>query len=187
MLFLPTALPGVVLIEPVVHGDERGFFLESYHAERFAEAGLPSHFAQDNHSRSSKGILRGLHYQEPHPQGKLARVVRGAVFDVAVDIRRGSPFFGRWVGCELSEDNKRMLWIPPGFAHGFYVLSAVADFLYKCTETFHPEADRSILWNDPDIGIAWPLDGEPVLSAKDGRGSLLRNAEPLPACESASG
>jgi dTDP-4-dehydrorhamnose 3,5-epimerase len=173
-----TALPGVKLLTPRVFGDDRGFFLESWNARVFAEAGLDVPFVQDNHSRSAKGVLRGLHYQLSNPQGKLVRVTSGAVFDVAVDIRRSSPHFGRWTGHVLSVDNKAMLWIPPGFAHGFLVLSDSADFLYKCTTLYDPPSDRSLAWDDPDIGIDWPLDGmTPLLSAKDAAAPRLAGAE----------
>ena len=173
-----TDLPEVMIIEPKVFGDARGFFLESFNAKAFAEAtGVNLPFVQDNHSRSAQGVLRGLHYQIKQAQGKLVRVVRGAVFDVAVDVRRSSPNFGHWVGVELSEDNNRQLWVPPGFAHGFLVLSASADFLYKTTDYYAPEHERSVLWNDPAIGIDWPLLGEPLLSGKDKVGALLKDAE----------
>ncbi|TVO68115.1 dTDP-4-dehydrorhamnose 3,5-epimerase [Denitromonas ohlonensis] len=173
-----TDLPEVMIIEPKVFGDARGFFLESFNAKAFAEAtGVDLPFVQDNHSRSAQGVLRGLHYQIKQAQGKLVRVVRGAVFDVAVDVRRSSPNFGRWVGVELSEDNNRQLWVPPGFAHGFLVLSDSADFLYKTTDYYAPEHERSVLWNDPAIGIDWPLPGEPLLSGKDKAGVLLKDAE----------
>jgi dTDP-4-dehydrorhamnose 3,5-epimerase len=175
---IETPLPGVLLIEPRVFGDARGFFLESWNRQSFAEAGLDMDFVQDNHSRSSRGVLRGLHYQLHNPQGKLVRVTQGAVFDVAVDIRRASPHFGRWVGYELSADNHRMLWIPPGFAHGFLVLSDTADFLYKCTTLYDPPSDRGIRWDDPAIGIDWPdMGGAPLLSAKDAAAPLLADAE----------
>lgn len=179
MNVIPTAIPDVKLIEPRVFGDHRGFFLESWNARTFADAGLELNFVQDNHSRSTQGILRGLHYQMVHPQGKLVRVTQGEVFDVAVDIRKGSPSFGQWVGVHLSAENHRMLWVPPGFAHGFLVLSETADFLYKCTDYYAPEHDRCIRWNDPDIGIDWPLEGidSPVLSAKDAAGAWLKDAE----------
>ena len=177
MKAIPTAIPDVLVLEPKVFGDARGFFLESFNQRIFNQAiGLEVEFVQDNHSRSAKGVLRGLHYQLQQPQGKLVRVVRGAVFDVAVDIRRSSPHFGRWVGIELSEDNHRQLWIPPGFAHGFLVLSDSADFLYKTTDYYAPEHERAILWNDPAMGIAWPLTTEPLLSAKDKAASLLADA-----------
>jgi dTDP-4-dehydrorhamnose 3,5-epimerase len=175
---IETPLPGVLLIEPRVFGDARGFFMESWNRRTFAEAGLDMDFVQDNHSRSSRGVLRGLHYQLHNPQGKLVRVTQGAVFDVAVDIRRASPHFGRWVGYELSADNHRMLWIPPGFAHGFLVLSDTADFLYKCTSLYDPPSDRGIRWDDPAIGIDWPdMGGAPLLSAKDAAAPLLADAE----------
>jgi dTDP-4-dehydrorhamnose 3,5-epimerase len=177
MNVVETSLPGVLLIEPQVFGDARGFFMESWNRKAFAEAGLDLDFVQDNHSRSAKGVLRGLHYQLNAPQGKLVRVVSGAVFDVAVDLRRSSPHFGRWTGYELSAENQRMLWIPPGFAHGFLVLSASADFLYKTTAYYAPQWDRGVRWNDPDIGVVWPLDGEPLLSAKDAVQPLLNDAE----------
>jgi dTDP-4-dehydrorhamnose 3,5-epimerase len=174
----PTAIPDVLLIEPKVFGDARGFFFESWNARAFREAtGVDASFVQDNHSRSARGVLRGLHYQLRQPQGKLVRVVRGAVFDVAVDLRRASPHFGRWVGAELSEDNQRQLWVPPGFAHGFLVLSESADFLYKTTDYYAPEHERCIAWNDPDIAIAWPSGITPVLSQKDSRGQPLAQAE----------
>jgi dTDP-4-dehydrorhamnose 3,5-epimerase len=173
-----TALPGVLLIEPRVFGDARGFFLESWNRRSFAQAGLDLDFVQDNHSRSVRGVLRGLHYQLSNPQGKLVRVTQGAVFDVAVDIRRSSPHFGRWVGYELSEANHRMLWIPPGFAHGFLVLSDSADFLYKCTTLYDPPSDRGIRWDDPAIAIAWPdVGAAPLLSAKDAAAPGLAEAE----------
>ena len=178
MNIIETALPGVLIIEPRVFGDARGFFLESWNQASFAAAGLSMDFVQDNHSRSARGVLRGLHYQLENPQGKLVRVTQGAVFDVAVDIRRSSPHFGKSVGVELSADNHRMLWIPPGFAHGFLVLSETADFLYKCTTLYHPPSDRGIRWNDPDIGIAWPDVGlAPLLSAKDAVAAQLAAAE----------
>lgn len=156
MKVIETDLPGVLIIEPVVHGDSRGFFLESWHARRYAEFGLPDSFVQDNHSRSSQGVLRGLHYQLQQPQGKLVRVASGEVFDVAVDIRRGSPTFGRWTSVVLSEENHRQFYVPPGFAHGFCVLSKTADFLYKCTDYYAPEDERGVRWDDPEIGIEWP-------------------------------
>lgn len=178
MNILETPLPGMLVLEPAVFGDARGFFLESYNARVLAErAGITDPFVQDNHSRSARGVLRGLHYQIKHPQGKLVRVVAGAVFDVAVDLRRSSPAFGRWHGEELSADNKRMAWIPPGFGHGFLVLSESVDFLYKTTDYWYPEHERTLLWNDPALGIAWPLCGEPVLSGKDRAGQMLSAAE----------
>lgn len=178
MNVISTPLEGVVLLEPKVFGDARGFFFESFNQRRFAElTGYQGDFVQDNHSRSQRGVLRGLHYQIKQPQGKLVRVVSGAVFDVAVDVRRASKTFGKWFGAELTAENKRMAWIPPGFAHGFLVLSETADFLYKTTDYWAPEHERAILWNDPAIGIQWPLDGEPQLSAKDKVGKLLADAE----------
>ncbi len=182
MKALPTAIPEVMVIEPKVFGDARGVFYESFNQAAFnAATGTAFEFVQDNHSRSSKGVLRGLHYQlPPHAQGKLVRVVRGAVWDVAVDIRQNSATFGQWVGQELTEDNHKQFWIPPGFAHGFVVLSDSADFLYKTTNYYAPQSDRGLLWNDPDIGIAWPdLGMEFLLSDKDQKQPLLRNAEVL--------
>jgi dTDP-4-dehydrorhamnose 3,5-epimerase len=175
-----TAIPEVLVIEPKVFGDARGFFLESWNAQAFAAAGIPAAFVQDNHSRSPRGVLRGLHFQIRQPQGKLVRVVAGEVFDVVVDLRRASPTFGRWVGERLSSENKRMLWIPPGFGHGFLVLSETADFLYKTTDYYAPEHERVIAWNDPDLGIAWPLDGPPTLSGRDAAGARFRDAEVFP-------
>jgi dTDP-4-dehydrorhamnose 3,5-epimerase len=173
----PTALPEVLILEPTVFGDDRGFFYESFNARDFAGiTGVNAEFVQDNHSKSAQGVLRGLHYQIQHPQGKLVRVVAGEVFDVAVDIRRDSPNFGKWAGVLLSAENKRQLWVPPGFAHGFVVLSESAEFLYKTTDYWYPEHERSIAWNDPQIGIAWPLSAEPRLSAKDLAASALRDA-----------
>ena len=173
-----TAIPDVLILEPRVFGDARGFFYESFNAKDFAEStGLDVSFVQDNHSKSAKGVLRGLHYQIQHAQGKLVRVVQGEVFDVAVDLRRTSPTFGMWVGVHLSADNHRQLWVPPGFAHGFVVLSDSAEFLYKTTDYWYPEHERSLLWNDPAIGIDWPLDGPPLLAAKDAAGKLLAEAE----------
>lgn len=181
MQVLPSALPGILILEPQVFGDERGFFFESYNERDFAElTGLTVHFVQDNHSRSERRVLRGLHYQVRQPQGKLVRVVAGEVFDVAVDIRKSSPAFGQWAGVHLSAQNKRMVWIPPGFAHGFLVLSDYAEFLYKTTDYWAPEYERSLLWNDPDIKIEWPLQGEPILSPKDRSGTPLRLAETFP-------
>ena len=178
MNIIQTALPGVLIIEPKVFGDARGFFLESWNSQAFAAAGLTMDFVQDNHSRSARGVLRGLHYQRKNPQGKLVRVTAGAVFDVAVDVRRSSPHFGRWVGYELSDANKRMLWVPPGFAHGFVVLSDSADFLYKCTQLYDGSDDRGVRWDDPAIGIDWPLAGmTPQLSGKDAAAPLLADAE----------
>lgn len=175
--FIKTEIPDVVIIEPRVFGDERGFFMETWQRKTFAGNGIDFDFVQDNHSLSGKGILRGLHYQIRKPQGKLVRVVEGEVFDVAVDIRSGSKWFGKWVGVRLSDENKSMLWVPPGFAHGFYVLSDRATFMYKCTDYYAPEHERCIVWNDPDLNIAWPLDGEPVLSGKDLQGTRLVEAE----------
>ena len=173
-----TAIPGVLIIEPKVFGDARGFFFESFNQQAFNDAtGTDHQFVQDNHSRSAKGVLRGLHYQVTQPQGKLVRVVRGAVFDVAVDIRPDSPAFGRWVGVELTEDNHKQLWVPPGLAHGFLVLSDSADFLYKTTDYYAPEFERCIAWDDADVGIEWPLNGAEVrLSAKDAAGQSFAQA-----------
>lgn len=180
MKLIETQLPGVCIIEPRVFGDARGFFLESWNRRAFAELGLDLDFVQDNHSRSGRGVLRGLHYQLQQPQGKLVRVTQGRVFDVAVDLRRASPHFGQWTGVELSAENHRMLWIPPGFAHGFLVLSDTADFLYKTTAYYAPEWDRGVRWDDPDIAVQWPLEGPPNLSAKDQAQPLLRDAEVYP-------
>ena len=167
-----TSLPGVLLLVPKVHGDSRGFFLESFHAKTFSRLGLPQLFVQDNHSRSARGVTRGLHYQKRHGQGKLVRVVRGSVFDVAVDLSPDSPTFGRWFGTILSEENHAMMYIPEGFAHGFQVTSESADFLYKCTDFYDPEDEAGILWNDPEVGIAWPI-AEAALSRKDANLPLL--------------
>lgn len=182
MQFERTAIPDVVLIRPDVFGDARGFFFESWTQSKFNTTGLDACFVQDNHSHSARHTLRGLHYQVQHPQGKLVRVVRGAVFDVAVDIRRSSPTFGRSIGVILSEENHHMLWVPPGFAHGFLVLSASADFLYRCTAEWAPSCERSIIWSDPDLGIPWPLPRgtQPVLSNKDASATAFREAECLP-------
>jgi dTDP-4-dehydrorhamnose 3,5-epimerase len=169
----------VLLIEPALFSDDRGFFMETYHLDRFRDAGIAETFVQDNHSRSARGVLRGLHYQEPNGQGKLVRCTRGALFDVAVDIRTGSPAFARWFGVELSEENRLLLWIPPGFAHGFCALTDVADLVYKCTALYDAAADRSIAWNDPEIGIEWPLS-TPRLSPKDAAAPTLRTAPTLP-------
>ena len=178
MNVIKTALPGVLILEPKVYGDERGFFFESYNEKVLAEkAGITAHFVQDNHSRSAKNVLRGLHYQIRQPQGKLVRVVAGEVFDVAADLRKSSPTFGKWIGFKLSAENKRMAWIPPGFAHGFLVLSDYAEFLYKTTDYWVPEHERCIRWNDTDLAVDWPLQGEPVLSAKDQGGVASRAAE----------
>jgi dTDP-4-dehydrorhamnose 3,5-epimerase len=177
-----TALPEVKVLEPAVFRDERGFFLESWNARTFAAAGIAENFVQDNHSRSARGVLRGLHYQIRSPQGKLVRVVAGAIFDVAVDLRRSSPRFGRWTGVELSAENMRQCWIPPGFAHGFLSLRDGTELLYKCTDFYSAQAERSLLWNDPAIAIDWPLDGAaaPVLSAKDAAAKTLAEAETFP-------
>ncbi len=178
MNVVATALPEVLILEPKVFGDARGFFLESFNQRAFNDAtGIDAHFVQDNHSRSTKGVLRGLHYQIQQPQGKLVRVVRGSVFDVAVDIRKSSPNFGRWVGVELTEDNHRQLWVPPGFAHGFLVTSESAEFLYKTTDYYAPAYERCIAWNDPSLAIDWPVEGkaQPLVSSKDQAGLLLEN------------
>jgi dTDP-4-dehydrorhamnose 3,5-epimerase len=179
MKFVETSLPGVIRIEPRIFSDERGFFMETWQAQRFRDAGIDVEFMQDNLSHSSKGTLRGLHYQIQMSQGKLVRVVSGEVFDVAVDLRKSSPNFGRWVGEILSAENKHQLWVPPGFGHGFLVLSDTADFEYKCTDYYAPEFERTIRWDDPDIGIDWPLPsgGQPVLSAKDAAAPFLKDAE----------
>lgn len=174
MKAIPTALPEVLILEPKVFGDDRGFFFESFQAKGFQQAtGVDGHFVQDNHSRSVGNVLRGLHFQVEHPQGKLVRVVAGEIFDVAVDIRKGSPNFGKWAGVSLSAENKRQLWVPEGFAHGFVVTSEDAEVLYKTTDYWHPEHERSLAWNDPEIAIEWPIRGEPVLSAKDQVGMSL--------------
>jgi len=177
MKLIETPLPGVLILEPRVLGDARGFFLESWNKRTFTALGLDADFVQDNHSRSARGVLRGLHYQLTEPQGKLVRVVSGAVFDVAVDLRKSSPHFGQWVGYELSAENRRMMWIPPGFGHGFLVRSDSADSLYKTTAYYAPQWDRGIRWDDPQIGVAWPLADAPVLSAKDQVQPLLKDAE----------
>ena len=174
----PTAIPEVLILEPKVFGDARGFFYESFNARDFAQAtGLDVNFVQDNHSKSAQGVLRGLHYQIQHAQGKLVRVVQGEVFDVAVDLRKSSATFGQWVGVHLSADNHRQLWVPPGFAHGFVVLSESAEFLYKTTDYWYPEHERSLLWSDAQVGIQWPLDGQPLLAAKDAAAKPLAEAE----------
>ena len=174
----PTAIPEVLILEPKVFGDARGFFYESFNARDFARVtGLDVNFVQDNHSKSAQGVLRGLHYQIQHAQGKLVRVVQGEVFDVVVDLRKRSATFGQWVGVHLSADNHRQLWVPPGFAHGFVVLSESAEFLYKTTDYWYPEHERSLLWNDLAVGIDWPVDGLPLLAAKDAAGKLLAQAE----------
>jgi dTDP-4-dehydrorhamnose 3,5-epimerase len=180
MKITPTRLPEVLLIEPKVFGDARGFFLESWNEREFERAGIKARFVQDNHSRSEKGVLRGLHYQVRQPQGKLIRVIQGEIFDVAADIRRGSPTFGKWQGARLTAQAKNMLWVPVGFVHGFCVLSDSAEVLYKTTDFYAPEHERSIAWNDPEIGIEWPLSGAPVLSPKDAAGVRLRDAELFP-------
>lgn len=179
MKFSPSVLPDVVEITPQVFGDARGFFMETWHAAKFAAAGLDLSFVQDNHSRSQQGTLRGIHYQIGTPQGKLVRVISGAIFDVAVDLRQGSVTFGKWLGMTLSGENKKMLWIPPGFGHGFYVLSDSAEFVYKCTTLYAPEQERCIRWDDPDLAIDWPLQhGEaPILSEKDRAGVAFAQAE----------
>ena len=175
---IETAITDVLILAPKVYGDARGFFMESFNARDFAAAvGRDVKFVQDNHSKSSRGVLRGLHYQIQHPQGKLVRVVRGEVFDVAVDLRRSSPTFGKWVGEILSAENNRQLWVPPGFAHGFVVISDEAEFLYKTTDYWHPEHERSLLWCDPEVAIEWPIDFEPQLAPKDAAGALLSAAE----------
>ncbi len=174
---ISTSLPGLVILEPRVFGDERGFFLESYNQKAFAELGIDDRFVQDNHSSSRQNVLRGLHYQIKQAQGKLVRAVEGEILDVALDLRRSSPTFGRWEAVELSSENKRMLWIPVGFAHGFRVISEKAQVLYKSTEYYAPEHERTVAWNDPDLKIDWKVDGEPIVSAKDQRGIALRDAE----------
>jgi len=181
MKVISTAIPDVLLLEPPIFRDERGFFLESWNAQIFRNAAkLDVPFVQDNHSRSAHGVLRGLHYQTKQPQGKLIRVARGCIFDVAVDLRQSKPTFGQWVGQELSEDNNRQLWIPPGFAHGFFVLSEIADVLYKTTDYYAPQHERCLIWNDPKLAIDWPLDCEPILSGKDRSGLSFIEAEFFP-------
>jgi len=179
MNFIQTDIKDVVLIEPKVYGDERGFFMETWQQQEFDSHVNPTTFVQDNHSKSSKGILRGLHYQIKQPQGKLVRVVEGSVFDVAVDMRESSPTFGQWVGYELSAENHKMLWVPPGFAHGFYVTSETAEFVYKCTDYYLPEHERSLAWDDPTVGIKWPIANNtpPLLSDKDKQGDSLSKAD----------
>ena len=178
MEIIKTKIPDVLILEPKVFGDDRGFFFESFNEQALLDqAGIKTRFVQDNHSKSSKNVLRGLHYQIKQPQGKLVRVVVGEVFDVAVDLRTGSPNFGEWVGIHLSAEYKRQFWVPPGFAHGFLVLSAAAEFLYKTTDYYAPEYERSLLWNDPELGIDWPLDGDPILSVKDQAGVRFKDAE----------
>ncbi|NEO98469.1 MAG: dTDP-4-dehydrorhamnose 3,5-epimerase [Symploca sp. SIO2E9] len=178
MNVIPTEIPEVLIIEPRVFGDDRGFFYESYNQRAFNDkAGITADFVQDNHSRSQQNVLRGLHYQIQQPQGKLLRVIVGSVFDVAVDIRKNSPTFGQWVSCLLSAENKRQVWVPPGFAHGFLVLSEAAEVLYKTTDFYAPQHERTLLWDDPDLAIAWPLGTDPILSAKDQAGQPLKQAE----------
>ncbi|MBP8267637.1 MAG: dTDP-4-dehydrorhamnose 3,5-epimerase [Zoogloea sp.] len=177
MKVITTAIPDVLLLEPRVFGDERGFFLESWNKRTFAELGITADFVQDNHSRSQKNVLRGLHYQIEHAQGKLVRVTAGEVYDVAVDLRRSSPTFGKWVGFILSAADKRLVWIPPGFAHGFCVTSESAEFLYKTTDYYSPAHERTLQWNDPQLAIPWPINGEPLLAAKDKAGTPLASAE----------
>ncbi|MGB3515857.1 MAG: dTDP-4-dehydrorhamnose 3,5-epimerase [Elainellaceae cyanobacterium] len=178
MQIIPTDIPDVLILEPKVFGDDRGFFMESFNRRTFADkTGLDLDFVQDNHSRSVKHVLRGLHYQVQQPQGKLVRAAMGSILDVAVDMRKSSPTFGNWVSCELSADNKRQLWVPPGFAHGFLVLSDSADVLYKATDYYAPQHERSLLWNDPDVGILWPLTADPILSGKDQAGQSFKTAE----------
>jgi dTDP-4-dehydrorhamnose 3,5-epimerase len=182
MEFIPAEIPAVVLIRPKVFSDQRGYFFESWEERKFAAGGLNAKFVQDNHSHSTRGVLRGLHYQIQQPQGKLVRVTAGSVFDVAVDIRRSSPSFGRWVGFELSAQNHHMLWVPPGFAHGYLTLSDVADFLYRCTDFYAPGGERAILWKDPDLNVVWPVAAgvEPIVSAKDAAARPFRDAEYFP-------
>lgn len=179
MKFEATRLPGVIRIIPTIHTDSRGYFIETWHSRKFTEAGVDTHFVQENFSFSSKGTLRGIHYQVRQPQGRLVRVVQGSVFDVAVDLRRSSPTFGQWTGETLSEQNRVQLWVPPGFGHGFLVLTETAGFEYNCTDHYAPEFDRQIRWSDPEIGIEWPLDDDdvPLLSDKDAAAPLLRDAE----------
>ena len=175
MKVIETEIPGVLILEPKVFGDARGWFMESWQLDRYADLGIPGRMVQDNQAYSGQGILRGLHCQWPHPQGKLVQVLRGEVFDVAVDIRRGSPWFGRWVGVTLSGENRLQFWVPPGFAHGYLVTGQDALFTYKCTDIYHPETEFGLRWDDPDIGISWPLDGEPMLSDKDRDAAWLRD------------
>ncbi len=181
MKVTPTAIPEVLVLEPQVFGDDRGFFFESFNARRFEQAtGVAPNFVQDNHSKSARNVLRGLHYQIRQPQGKLVRVLQGSIYDVVVDMRRSSPFFGRWIGVELSAENRRQIWVPAGFAHGFVVTSETAECLYKTTDYWAPEHERSIIWNDPELAIEWPLTGAPMLSGKDSQGTLLADAESFP-------
>ncbi len=179
MKFINTEIPDVILFEPTIFGDQRGYFMETFHIKKFEDAGLPGHFLQQNQSGSSQGILRGLHYQIKQPQGKLVRVISGEIFDVAVDIRKSSPTFGKWVGYLLSSENKKGLWVPPGFAHGFYVMSEYAEVFYNATDVYAPEYERSLIWNDPTVGIDWPLvnNQKPILSAKDELGKPLMEIE----------
>ncbi len=179
MKFTKTPIPDVFMLEPQIFGDKRGFFMETWQQKKFDEEVMPVTFVQDNHSKSAKGILRGLHYQIKQPQGKLVRVTYGSVFDVAVDLRKKSPTFGKWVGYELSDSNRRMLWVPPGFAHGFYVTSETAEFVYKCTDYYAPEFERSLAWDDPTVDIEWPMNNsqQPILSEKDANGDLLEDAD----------
>ncbi|MEE9251269.1 MAG: dTDP-4-dehydrorhamnose 3,5-epimerase [Alphaproteobacteria bacterium] len=183
MRFLETELDGVLIVEPELFRDDRGFFMETYHSGKFAAAGIAARFVQDNHSRSRRGTLRGLHYQEPDAQGKLVRAVRGRIYDVAVDIRRGSPQFGRWLGVELDEENNRQLWVPPGFAHGFCTLSEDSEVVYKCTAHHVPESERAVRWDDPELAIDWPVD-HPILSPRDAAAPSLAAAPVLPAYDS---
>ncbi|MDQ1919872.1 dTDP-4-dehydrorhamnose 3,5-epimerase [Massilia pseudoviolaceinigra] len=181
MKVTPTAIPEVLILEPRVFGDDRGFFFESFNERKFEQlTGVAAHFVQDNHSKSARNVLRGLHYQISQPQGKLVRVSAGAVYDVVVDLRQSSAFFGRWIGLDLSAENQRQLWVPPGFAHGFMVTSESAEVQYKTTDYWAPELERVILWNDPDIGIEWPLRGLPMLSGKDSKGALLAQSDVFP-------
>lgn len=181
MNIIETAIDGVLIIEPRVFGDERGFFMETWNEAAFCEAGIDTAFVQDNHSRSQKGVLRGLHFQNPGPQGKLVRVANGAVFDVAVDLRESSSTFGKWVGVELSAENKRMLWVPEGFAHGFLTLSDDTDFLYKCTAPYAPQSEHALAWDDPAVGIDWPVQSlDPIISAKDAEGLALADVKAFP-------
>lgn len=179
MNVIETSIPGLLVVEPKVRGDSRGFFMETYRTDLFLQAGIGETFVQDNHSRSARGVLRGLHYQEPNAQGKLVRCTRGAIFDVAVDIRVGSPHFAKWFAIDLTEENRKMLWIPEGFAHGFCATTELADLVYKCTRLYDPASDRSIAWDDPQIGIEWPV-AEPVLSPKDSSAPRLKDAKVLP-------
>ncbi|MBS0266210.1 MAG: dTDP-4-dehydrorhamnose 3,5-epimerase [Planctomycetes bacterium] len=176
MKFIPTELPGLVIVEPQVFGDDRGFFMETFQRPKFAAAGIDVEFVQDNHSSSRRGVLRGLHYQLTRPQGKLVRAVRGAIFDVGIDLRRSSPTFGKWFGLELSEANRRQLYVPPGFAHGFCVISDAAEVIYKCTDVWVPQDERTVLWNDPTLAVKWPVES-PTISAKDANGVRFEQAD----------